>query len=159
MVADNQPHAVEPIHRVGTVVDVIITLGALVAFNAFPDRIGIYAITSDQLRFEPLVAPGFWAFMPWLNMIWGMALVIGVANLWLGRWTVPVRALDMTRDLLTILVMALMIAGDPLVVSPGLDIGLRVLVAIALFAVIADLVGKAGRLSGSGTHLAPPRSV
>ena len=38
-------------------------------------------------------------------------------NLVIRHWTAPLRALDITRDLLTILVMTLMIAGEPLVAA------------------------------------------
>ncbi len=161
MLASNQSHGEsaqrgEPIHLIGTIVDLIITVAALVAFNLFPDRIGIYGSAVDPSTFAPVLAPAFWAFLPWLNAIWAMALVISVVNLVLRRWTVPVHALDMARDLLTILVMALMIAGEPLALDPPLSLVARMVLAIALFAVLAELIGKVGHLM-SGAHIARPK--
>lgn len=149
-------HTAQPVHMLGTLVDVLLASAALIVFNLFPDWIGFSWRNGELLKPDSILAPAFWAFLPWLNAVWIMGLVIGLVNLFLRHWTVPLRALDMTRDLLTILVLALMIAGAPLVLNDGLAVVLRLVLAIALFAVVADLVGKTGHLMG-GTHIAPPR--
>ena len=157
-VKDGTMHAAEPVHVPGTVVDVLLTTVALIVFNVFPDWIGVSWSAEGALQQTPMLAQAFWEFLPWLNAVWIMGLVIGIANLFLRHWIAPVRALDMTRDLLTILVITLMIAGEPLVLISSLAIAARILLAFALFLVIADLVGKAGHLLG-GTHVAPPRPI
>ena len=45
----------EPIHVAGTILDLVISVAALAAFNLIPDRIGIYWSMTDPTTFTPVL--------------------------------------------------------------------------------------------------------
>jgi hypothetical protein len=90
-------------------------LGALlVLFNLYPYKIGILISAADPASFMPVLAPTFKAHMPWLNAWWGLALLLALAKLAYGHWTLAMRGADLGLRLLGAYVLGRLVFGDPL---------------------------------------------
>ncbi len=92
----------------------------LVVFNAFPGEVGIYRTATDAASFTPLLAAGFYAALPWLDVWWGVSLALALVLLLSRRWTTDLRRLDLAVDCLGVVVLWRLIFGAPLVLAyPG----------------------------------------
>jgi hypothetical protein len=101
------------LYRLGAVVEICILIGVIVLFNAFPEKIGYYSSAVEPYLFVPLLTPAWMPFVPWLNMWWGLALILALVKLVYGRWTQGLRWADMGVHLLSIIVAAsVLLAGD-----------------------------------------------
>ena len=78
---------------------ILFSIGVIVAsamvFNRTPHRIGIYDLSVRGFRFTPLLTPGFRLYLPWLNLLWGFALLLEFARLFRRRWTPAIRSMDL----------------------------------------------------------------
>ena len=99
------------INRVLTTAEICILIGVMVLFNAFPEKVGIYSSAVEPYLFVPLLTPAWLAYMPWLNIWWGLALTLALVKLVYGRWTQALRWADLGLHLLSILVLASVILG------------------------------------------------
>jgi len=101
--------------RTWPIVEILVFGALLVLFNLFPAKVGILVSATDLSSFVPLLAPGFQIHMPWLNMWWSMALLLAVAKLVHGRWTMEMRWADLGLSVLGICVLGRLVFGGPLV--------------------------------------------
>ena len=103
------------IYRLLTVAEICILVGVIVLFNAFPEKVGIYSSAVEPYLFIPLLTPEWLAYMPWLNIWWGLALTLALVKLVYGRWTQALRWADLGLQLLSICVLASVILGGAVV--------------------------------------------
>lgn len=94
--------------------DLCIVVASMVLFNVFPDKVGILVSATDSSTFVPLLAPEFQVHMPWLNLWWGLALLLAGIKLVYGRWTAVLQWADWGLRLLGIRVLAGLILGGPI---------------------------------------------
>ena len=153
------------INRVLTAAEICILIGVMVLFNVFPERVGIYSSAVEPYLFIPLLTPAWLAYMPWLNIWWGLALTLALVKLVYGRWTQALRWADLGVHLLSILVLASVILGgaiagvDPAGTSTGtaastwlqqnpdlLLVGVKSGLVLALVALTAGFFTKLARL-------------
>mgnify|MGYP001820553918 CR=1 FL=1 len=99
------------INRVLTAAEFCILIGVMVLFNAFPEKVGIYSSAVEPYLFIPLFTPEWLAYMPWLNIWWGLALTLALIKLVYGRWTQALRWADLGLHLLGICLLASVILG------------------------------------------------
>jgi len=104
--------------RVWPILEVCILSALLVWFNLFPAKVGILISGTDLSSFVPLLAPEFQSHMPWLNLWWGMSLLLAVAKLVVGRWTLELRWADLGVGILGAYVLSRLVFGGPIA---GLD--------------------------------------
>lgn len=91
-------------------------IGALVVlFNLYPERIGVLFSATDPNTFVPLLAPEFQAHMAWLNVCWGLALLLAAVKLICGRWTQVMRWTDLGLSVLGVYVLGRLVFGGPIV--------------------------------------------
>ena len=106
------------IFRVWPIVEIGILFSLLVLFNLFPAKVGILVSATDLSSFVPLLAPEFQPHLPWLNLWWGLALLLAVVKLIVGRWTVELRWADVCLGILGAYVLSRLVFAGPIV---GLD--------------------------------------
>ena len=106
------------IFRVWPVLEICILSVLLVLFNLFPAKVGILISFTDLDSFVPLLAPEFQSHLPWLNLWWGLGLLLAMAKLAVGRWTAELRWADLGICILGAYVLSRLVFGDPIV---GLD--------------------------------------
>ncbi len=130
------------IHVLGTVVDLILIAAALVVFNAFPDKVGVIRSLTDLSTFTPLLAPEFQNHMPLLNLYWGLAFSLCLANLVMLRWNIGTRSIDLALSILGIVVMLKLALGGPLTVYLWLDYLVKFGLAVAIITAAIDAIRK-----------------
>lgn len=59
-----------------------------------PDRIRFTKTITDPSTFVPLLASEFKNHLPWLNLWWGLTLVLSLVNLYYRRWQPATRWAD-----------------------------------------------------------------
>ena len=69
---------------------------------------------TDINSFVPLLAPDFHTNMPWLNLWWGLALVLELAHLGLRRWQPLTRWADLGLDMLAGLILLQVMLQGPI---------------------------------------------
>jgi hypothetical protein len=99
------------IYRLLTAAEICILIGAIILFNAFPEKVGIYSSAVEPYLFVPLLTPAWLPYVPWLNLWWGLALTLALVKLVYGRWTQALRWADLGVHLLSICVLASVLLG------------------------------------------------
>jgi hypothetical protein len=114
--APDQTRARQPdrVRLAGVAIRICFLIGAIVLFNAFPQWIGTYRSLDDVSSFVPLLAPGFQAYMPALNVWWALALTLNFLLLGLRRWTPATRWADLGLTVFGMCILANMLAGPPI---------------------------------------------
>ncbi|MCK5759147.1 MAG: hypothetical protein KAH14_08640, partial [Clostridiales bacterium] len=91
---------------------------AIVLFNFFRDKIGIYYTPSwgSEWEFVPILSESaVKIFLPFWNTVWGITLLFSFYQLIKGRWTLPIRISDIIRSFIDAAVIIIMIKGPELI--------------------------------------------
>ena len=99
------------VNRLLTVVEICILIGVMILFNLFPEKVGFYSSAVEPYVFVPLLTPEWLAFVPWLNLWWGLALALALIKLAYGRWTEALRWADLGAHVLSIFLLASVVLG------------------------------------------------
>jgi len=91
------------IKRGELIVEIVFTFLALIIFNFYFDRVGIYNSFNGQWTFTPVLTEAFNTYIPWLSLLWISTILLDVLVLRKGAW-------QTTTRLFAILVSALNIA-------------------------------------------------
>lgn len=92
------------------ILGIVLTVAAILIFNAFPEVIGIYYLDGQSLRL--VLSPDALAYyLPFWNAVWGLSIGKSGLLLYRGRWELGTRIYDIVLSLLNIAVLAVMIAG------------------------------------------------
>jgi hypothetical protein len=134
------------VHLVGTVIEVGLIAAIAIVFNFFPEKVGIFKSLTDPASFTPLLAPEFQVHMPMLNLYWGFAFSLCIANLALRRWNIITRGAELGLNLLALAVLVQMVLGGPIAVSPGITMVIKFGLAIAVIPTCITVVMGIGRL-------------
>jgi hypothetical protein len=161
-----QTRAQDRVNRTALAVQICILMVMLIVFNVYPEKVGVYRTALDPASFTPLLAPGFYEAMPWLNAWWVLALGLALVLLFFEHWTGLLRVAELAMDLFGVLVLCRLLAGAPLLVPDlGWDWSLgghmtpfgawplwsvntlvQLALSVALFGQVVGAVGKLGRL-------------
>ena len=120
------------VHVVGTLVEICLITAVAIVLNFFPEKVGIIRSLTDPSSFTPLLAPEFQVHMPMLNLFWGLASSLCIANLTLGRWNIVTRCAELGLNLIALSILAQMVLGGPITVSPGITLAIKFGLAIAI---------------------------
>lgn len=93
----------DKIKRGELIVETVFTFLALVIFNFYLDRVGIYNNLDGVWTFTPVLTPAFSAYIPWLSLMWILTILLDIILLRRNSWNLPTR-------LFSILISALNIA-------------------------------------------------
>jgi hypothetical protein len=145
------------IHVVGTVVDLCLIVVASIMFNMFPTQIGFIRSFTEPASFTPLLAPEFQTHLPLLNLFWGLAFSLGVANLVMLRWNIGTRCVDVALSILGIIVMTELVIGGALTVYSWLDLCIKFGLAVAIIPAIIDVIPKVGYVLGNWQITVQPK--
>ncbi len=145
------------VHVVGTIIGMVLILAIMLLFNVFPDKIGIIRSPMDPAGWMPLLAPEFQEHMPWLNLCWGLTLILCAINLAFGRWNIYSRSAELGLNVLGAFILLRMVLGGPLLMYPGLTLVLKLGLLVALCGIGVDITKKLVRLLTRMQTSAPPR--
>lgn len=95
------------------VLGIVLTVAVIVLFNAFSDVIAIYGLEGRSS--VPLLSQqALHDYLPLWNIVWGLGIGKSVLLLYRGRWELGTHIYDNVLSLLSIAVLAVMIAGPRL---------------------------------------------
>jgi hypothetical protein len=103
------PHSLKAIDRPNKIkrgdliAEIVFTFIALIIFNFYLDRIGIYNNFNGIWTFTPVLTDAFTPYIPWLSLLWILTILLDVLVLRKSAWQTGTR-------LFSILVSALNIA-------------------------------------------------
>jgi hypothetical protein len=95
--------------------DIVFTILALVVFNLYPQVIGLHFMVAGHWISVPLLSEAFFVYLPWLNLLWVLTLVLDVVLLRTETWTVPTRVAKIVLSLAEIALAIVMLTGPSLV--------------------------------------------
>ncbi len=81
----------DKIKRAELIVEICFILVALIAFNFYLDRIGIYNNTNGVWTFIPILTSAFNAYIPWLDLLWVLTILLDATLLQRGSWQLGTR--------------------------------------------------------------------
>ncbi len=153
----NAQHDHDGIHLVGTIVDLCLIVAASVLFNVFPEKVGFIRSLTEPSSFTLLLAPDFQNHMPWLNLFWGLAFSLCVANLVMLRWNIGTRSIDLALSILGIVILIELVLGGPLTVYGWLDRFVKFGLAVAIIPATIDAIRKVEQLLSRWRITVQPR--
>ena len=106
---------VDPAGQIGRIG---IILAGLLVFNFYPQILGMANYVNGQWTFFPLLTPVFFGFLPWLNLVWLLNILLSVILLRQRTWQLSTRWLQIGVTLINIVILAMMLNTAGLV---GID--------------------------------------
>jgi hypothetical protein len=96
--------------------DILLTVFALVALNLFGSQFGAYFNNAaGQPVYIPVLSPAFFSYLPWINVIWVLGLVLSFALIRAGKWQPWSRWFHIGLDVLSIIILVAMASGRSIV--------------------------------------------
>ena len=146
------------IQRVWVAGEMIVILAVIVLFNFFPDKVGVLVSLTDPQSFIPLLAPEFMDHLAWLNLWWGLALLLAGAKLIIGRWRTAMRWAEIGLQFFAGFILFRLVMGGPIVginsawagpvsgfwadqVIPVLNVSVKIALSVSLFTTLLG-IGK-----------------
>lgn len=86
--AISQPDKVK---RAELITEIFFILVGLIVFNFYLDKIGIYNNTNGVWSFTPILTSAFTAYIPWLDLLWILTIIMDAVLLRRGSWQLGTR--------------------------------------------------------------------
>jgi hypothetical protein len=90
------------IKRGELIVEIVFTFLALIIFNFYFDRVGIYNNIDGQWSFIPILTDAFKTYIPWFDLLWISTILLDVFLLRKGAWQTGTRWFSILVSALTI---------------------------------------------------------
>jgi hypothetical protein len=131
----------DQVKRGELVFEIVFTIIALVVFNLYPELIGIPFVVDGQWTIVPILSDAFFVYLPWLNLLWLLGVVLDVVLLRQEVWTTATRLSKIGLALGEIALAIAMLTGPALVeVTTAALAGIPLGDAADLFARMLNLI-------------------
>ncbi len=107
------------VRRGELILDIGASLVALIAFNFFSHKIGIYNNRNGVWSFTPILAPAFALYLPWLNIRLMLGLALSATMLRQESWRPWTRFAAASVALFGLAIVFAMYVGDPVLEVTG----------------------------------------
>lgn len=87
---------------------------ALLLLNVYADRIGIFSFVNGRWETAPILAPGFFKYVPYMNILLIADLIRNAVLLQQGRWSPALRLFVIATSLGGVALAAVLISGPTL---------------------------------------------
>ena len=94
------------IKRGDLIAEIVFTFIALIIFNFYLDRVGIYNSFNGQWTFTPILTEAFNAYIPWLSLLWILTIILDILVLRKGAWQTGTRWFSILVSALNIAIAA-----------------------------------------------------
>jgi hypothetical protein len=81
----------DKIKRAELITEIVFTFIALIIFNFYFDRVGIYNNINGQWSFIPILTDAFKTYIPWFDLLWISTIVLDMLVLRKGAWQTGTR--------------------------------------------------------------------
>ncbi len=100
--------------------DIVLIILALLIFNVFAGQFGANITDSaGKSVFVPAIAPVFYSYLPWLNLLWVLGLGLNIALIRAGKWQTWSKWFQMGLDVLFIVLLIVMASGPSIILEAG----------------------------------------
>ncbi len=111
-------HEADKFNATGLAAEVVLTITALVLFNAFPQYVGVGSVRDGQWVIVSVLAPAFFTYLPWISLLWALKATVDIVALGQGRWTVGLRWALVGLGLGSIILAYRILTGPAIVAFP-----------------------------------------
>jgi hypothetical protein len=137
---------------------IIFTVLFMIILNSNPDIIGIYFQEGGRMTAIPVLNPAvIRAYLPWINGLFGLSILMECIRLILGRWTIGL-TIGYAASKVPPLVFSVWMLSDPALINPGFFSGInqyltetpmpaglpdqviKVLIALTIFGFVVDMI-------------------
>ena len=133
--------------KVGETVTSIVFLAILIVFINSSARWTGITIVGEDVTIVPVMSDAFWAYAPWLTLIWSAELVLKTVVLLRGRWEVATRVINILISAAGLVVLfSLLTNPEPLLAFAPADPGFRVALAIIFTVAVIEIIQQTYRL-------------
>lgn len=103
----------DKIKRAELIAEIFFILVALIIFNFYLGRIGIYNNLNGQWSFTPILTDTFIRYIPLLDLLWVLTIMLDIILLRTGTWQVGTRIFAIFNNALNIGISATLISRIP----------------------------------------------
>lgn len=96
----------DKIKRGELITEIFFTMVGLIVFTFYADKIGIYNQINGQWSFTPALTSAFNAYIPWLDLLWILTIVLDAILLRRGSWETGTRLFSIGVNAFSIGIMA-----------------------------------------------------
>ena len=148
----------EPFKPAKLVAEVVMALIALAIFNLYPQLVGAYSFNGSQWTYMPVLTAAFFAYIPFMSILWALEVALKGSVLVAGRWTDLTLWGRVGLKVLTVGMIYVVLSGPAIIsvpveaiVNPGsgqflttlnqlTNLGLRIALGIALVVTIIEVL-------------------
>jgi hypothetical protein len=99
---------------------ILFTAAALILFNGYPQLIGVNLVEDGQWTSIPALTAAFWAWMPYINILWALQIALQLVLLRRGRWQPATRWVKIALNAAGIFIGYMLLTGPAVVqLSPA----------------------------------------
>jgi hypothetical protein len=153
-----------------TIVEIVGCFAGIVIFNFFPQIIGFtpsmnslvgsgnLAAGLGNLTFVPLLSEAFFAFLPYLTLLWALTIAMDIVLLRMGSWNIATRLSLIGLKIITIVIAVVMLGAPSLlaVTASALTTALGDAEAAAILMTMLNLIVRVAlwlTIIGSGIEI------
>jgi hypothetical protein len=103
------------VSRGETIFEILFTVLGLVVLNILPELIGLVTQGDSSWVYLPSLSAAFRSFLPWINLLGVLSVLLAVYLLRQGHWQVSTRIASLTIDIAGIVLAGIMLNGPSLV--------------------------------------------
>jgi hypothetical protein len=96
----------DKIKRGELITEIAFSLVGLIIFNFYLDRVGIYNNLNELWSFTPILTTAFNAYIPWLDLFWGLTILLNTLVLRRGSWEMGTRLFSILMSAFSIAIAA-----------------------------------------------------
>jgi len=102
---------------------ILFTIAGLVLFNLYPQVIGIGFATQDGWVMIPLLSKAFFHYLPWINLLCVLQIILSLYLLRQGAWQTGARVFNILLDAAGVVLAGVMLRGPSLVMLSVEELG------------------------------------
>jgi len=101
--------------RGGLIFEILFTMLGLVLFNLYPNLVGFAMVKDSTWVYIPALSEAFFRYLPWINLLGTLQIVLAVYLLRQGFWQTSTRLFNMAVEVAGIVLACFMLVGPSLV--------------------------------------------
>jgi hypothetical protein len=111
------------ISRPELIFEILFTVLGLVVLNLYPNLIGIAAFKNNVWIFFPALSEEFYRYMPWINLLGGLQIVLDLYLMREELWSTATRWIALAIEVGGIVLAGMMLAGPAIVNFDNAEMG------------------------------------
>lgn len=124
----------------------VATILALVAFNFFPEWIGLVGVAGQEWGLKILWADGFYPYVPWFTALWVGELALKIFVLQYGRWQAVTRWVELGLQIFALNLLYRITQGPAVLIPESFDTAMKGILTIVIIIIAIDSVVKLYRI-------------